>query len=64
MSRKKEREYALKGVFQLDFHPEPGDFTESIAYFLEYEYRVDFLFPSDIIFPSANNFIKARLTVD
>ena len=35
MSRKKEREYALKGVFQLDFHPEPGDFTESIAYFLE-----------------------------
>ncbi|MBC3805520.1 transcription antitermination factor NusB [Acetobacterium fimetarium] len=35
MSRKKEREYALKGIFQLDFHTEPADFTDSIAYFLE-----------------------------
>ena len=35
MSRKKEREYALKGIFQLDFHTEPGDFTDSIAYFIE-----------------------------
>ncbi|HEY5557501.1 transcription antitermination factor NusB [Acetobacterium sp.] len=35
MSRKKERESALKGVFQLDFHIEPGDFKESIDYFLE-----------------------------
>jgi len=35
MSRKKERESALKGVFQLDFHNESGDFKESVAYFLE-----------------------------
>ncbi|MBC3797443.1 transcription antitermination factor NusB [Acetobacterium tundrae] len=35
MSRKKEREYALKGIFQLDFHTEPGDFSDSIAYFIE-----------------------------
>jgi N utilization substance protein B len=35
MSRKKEREYALKGVFQLDFHTEPEDFKDSINYFIE-----------------------------
>jgi len=35
MSRKKERECALKGIFQLDFHTEPGDFSDSIAYFIE-----------------------------
>lgn len=35
MSRTKEREYALKGIFQLDFHDEHEDFKDSIAYFIE-----------------------------
>lgn len=37
MSRKKEREYAFKGIFQLDFHPECQDFSDSIASFFESE---------------------------
>lgn len=37
MSRKKEREYAFKGIFQLDFHPESQDFSESVDSFLENE---------------------------
>lgn len=35
MSRKKERECALKAIFQLDFHPEPKDFAESVDYYME-----------------------------
>ncbi|WKY43431.1 transcription antitermination factor NusB [Eubacteriaceae bacterium ES2] len=37
MSRKKERENAFKGIFQLDFHPESQDFSESVDSFLENE---------------------------
>ncbi|WKY46814.1 transcription antitermination factor NusB [Eubacteriaceae bacterium ES3] len=37
MSRKKEREYAFKGIFQLDFHPESQDFSDSVDSFLENE---------------------------
>ncbi len=37
MSRKKEREYAFKGIFQLDFHPESQDFSDSVDSFFESE---------------------------
>ncbi len=37
MSRKKEREYAFKGIFQLDFHPESEDFSDSVDSFFESE---------------------------
>ena len=37
MSRKKERECAFKGIFQLDFHPESQDFSDSVNSFFESE---------------------------
>lgn len=73
MSRKKERESALKGVFQLDFHNEPGDFSESIAYFLE-DSNLDLDYGKTLIFTTEahlseiddilNEYLKSTWKID
>ncbi|MGL4607237.1 MAG: transcription antitermination factor NusB [Eubacteriaceae bacterium] len=57
MSRKKERENALKCIFQLDFHDGHNDYRDSIDYFIENE-GFDLGYGSKIVAKTEENLDK------
>lgn len=54
MSRKKERENALKCIFQLDFHENHDDYSNSINYFIEYE-ALDLGYGKELVITTEEN---------
>ncbi|MEG0075259.1 MAG: transcription antitermination factor NusB [Eubacterium sp.] len=58
MNRKEERELALRGIFQIDFHEENGELGESITSFLENAGDGD---PEDEVHGESNGYAKEAI---